>query len=151
MKKYDYFCKALNNLSEGAKTEPPYSILEQTGIVALFSICFEQTWKLIKQILEDQGLALEKIASPRKVIKSAYQFGIIKDEQPWLELLETRNILANTYDDNRAQEPIEKIKTSYLELFIQLKQEIDENWIIDDETTITTDLDKKFGESKCQI
>ena len=131
MKKYEYFCKALENLAEGVKAEPPYSILEQTGIVALFSICFEQTWKLIKQILEEQGLAVDKIASPRKIIKSAYQCGMIKDEQIWLEILETRNILAHTYSDDKAQETIEKIKNSYLELFIQLKQEINENWIID--------------------
>ena len=29
MKKYDNFCKALENLKEGAKLEEPYSIVEQ--------------------------------------------------------------------------------------------------------------------------
>ena len=131
MKKYDYFSKALNNLNEGIKTEEPYSILEQTGIVALFEICFEQTWKLMKEILERHGLIINKIASPRSVIKIAYQCNMIPDEQNWLELLETRNILAHTYDNEKALETIKKIKNQYIELFFELKREIDDRWLLD--------------------
>ena len=55
MKKYDNFSKALMNLQEGLKLEEPYSIIEQTGIVGLFEICFEQSWKLMKAVLEEHG------------------------------------------------------------------------------------------------
>ena len=99
MKKYENFCKALNNLTEGLKTEPPYSIVERTGIIALFKICFEQTWKLIKELLELHGFLIDKISSPRTVLKIAYQCKMINEENIWLEILETRNILAHTYDD----------------------------------------------------
>lgn len=40
MKKYDNFCKALENLKEGAKLEEPYSIVEQTGIVGIKKYTF---------------------------------------------------------------------------------------------------------------
>lgn len=71
MKKYDNFCKAIKNLNEGLKIEEPYTIVEQTGIVGLFEICFEQSWKLMKEILEKHGRFEEKTGSPRAIIKVA--------------------------------------------------------------------------------
>ena len=129
VKKYDYFCKSLNNLAEGAKSEPPYSILELTGIVALFEICFEQSWKMMKEILESHSLYPDKIASPRTIIKLSYQYGLIDDEQTWLEIQKTRNILAHTYSEEDSLLTVEKIKASYLETFLKLKAEVEKNWI----------------------
>ena len=129
MKKYDNFCKSLANLQEGAKLEEPYSIVEQAGIAALFEICFEQSWKLMKELLEDHGRFQGKIGSPRVIIKVAHQCSMISDCDGWLELLETRNILSHTYSDEQALKAIRDIKASYLSLFQALKQEIDENWL----------------------
>ena len=42
MKKYDNFCKALENLRVVQKITEPYDVLTLTGSVALFEICFEQ-------------------------------------------------------------------------------------------------------------
>ena len=39
MKKYENFCKSLENLHEGLKLDEPYSVVEQTGIVKLFEYC----------------------------------------------------------------------------------------------------------------
>ena len=129
MKKYEFFSKALNNLTEGAKHEPPYSILELTGIVALFEICFEQSWKMMKEILESHSFYPDKIASPRTIIKFAYQYGMIDDEETWLEIQKTRNILAHTYSEDDSLQTVEKIKASYLETFLKLKAEVDKNWL----------------------
>ena len=95
MRKYENFCKALSNLHEGLKLNEPYSVVEQTGIVGLFEICFEQSWKLMKAVLEDHGRFEDQIGSPRAIIKIAYQCNMIKDGEKWLELLESRNILAH--------------------------------------------------------
>ncbi len=56
MKRYENFCRALANLQEGLKLNEPYSVVEQTGIVGLFEICFEQAWKMMKAVLEENGL-----------------------------------------------------------------------------------------------
>lgn len=130
MKKFENFCKALNNLSEGAALNEPYTIVEQTGIVGLFEICFEQAWKLMKQVLEEHGRFEEKIGSPRAIIKVAYQCGMINDCEAWLELLESRNILAHTYSDEQALNVIRKLKSDYIILFETLKKELDERWLI---------------------
>lgn len=129
MKKYDYFQKSLNNLDESAKTPPPYSVLERTGLVALFEICFEQTWKLMKHLLEQHSKYPDKIASPRTIIKLAYQYGMIDDESAWLNMQKTRNLLAHTYSDEDSSAAIEKIKAEYLPAFFRFKTEIEKNWL----------------------
>lgn len=129
MRKYENFCKALSSLHEGLKLNEPYSVVEQTGIVGLFEICFEQSWKLMKAVLEDHGRFEDQIGSPRAIIKIAYQCNMIKDGEKWLELLESRNILAHTYSDAEAVEIIRKLKNDYFGLFEELRDEIDDRWI----------------------
>lgn len=129
MKKYENFCKALENLKSCLEISKPYSIAEQTGITGLFAICFEQSWKLMKEALEYHGYFTQKIGSPRIIIKSAYQFGMINEEACWLDILETRNILAHIYDEEKALAAIEKILSEYIPAFEKLKQDIDENWL----------------------
>ena len=129
MKKYDNFCKALKNLEEGLKLEEPYTIVEQTGIVGLYEICFEQSWKLMKSVLEEHGRYEEKIGSPKAIIKMAYQCGMVTDMEGWLGLLQSRNVLAHTYSDEQSLKVIRELKSEHIQLFEALKQEIDENWL----------------------
>ncbi|MBR0237143.1 MAG: nucleotidyltransferase substrate binding protein [Thermoguttaceae bacterium] len=130
MEKYNNFCKALANLHEGVKLNEPYSIVEQTGIVGLFEICFEQSWKLMKEVLEQHGRFEDKIGSPRALIKTAFQCGMISDEEQWLELLKTRNVLAHTYSDEQTLNVIRSLKEKYIFAFDDLKKELDDRWLV---------------------
>lgn len=130
MKKYENFSRALANLKEGAKTQEPFTVVEQVGVAGLFTICFEQAWKLMKEILDDHGRSEERVGSPRAVIKLAYQCGMIENCEGWLELLEARNILAHTYSDEQALAVIRRLKPDFIPLFDQLKTEIDtKDWL----------------------
>ena len=55
MRKFENFCKALENLKDIFNYEEPYGNVEMTGMVGLFEICFEQAWKAMKEILEAAG------------------------------------------------------------------------------------------------
>lgn len=129
MKKYDNFCKALANLKESSKLKEPYTVVEQTGIVKLFEICFEQSWKLMKEVLEDHGRFEERIGSPKAIIKIAYECGMIERCEDWLELLESRNLLAHTYSDERALEVVRKVKSEYIFVFEALKTGLEQKWL----------------------
>lgn len=129
MKKFENFCRALANLHEGAQLEGPYTIVEQTGIVGLFEICFEQAWKLMKEVLAEHGRFEEKIGSPRAIIKIAYQCGMIGNCDGWLDLLEARNLLIHTYSNKQALYVIGKIKSDYLALFEELRAELKMKWL----------------------
>ena len=56
MKKFDNFCKALDNLEDIYKYEEPYDNVVLTGLVALYEICFEQSWKAVKKVLSENGI-----------------------------------------------------------------------------------------------
>ena len=129
VRKYEYFCKALNNLSENVTIESPYSALEITGFIGLFEICFEQSWKMMKELLENHSLYPNKISSPRAIIKLAYQYGMINNEEAWLEIQQTRNILAHTYSEEESLQAVEKIKVFYVKAFLELKDEVEKNWL----------------------
>ncbi|MCC8049928.1 MAG: nucleotidyltransferase substrate binding protein [Clostridiales bacterium] len=129
MKKYENFCRALANLQVGLELEEPFSIVEQAGIVGLFEICFEQSWKLMKELLEEHGRFENKIGSPRAIIKIAYQCDMISDEELWLNLLEARNELAHTYSDEQALSVIRELKSDYVRAFEELKNEVEKRWI----------------------
>ena len=55
MKKFDNFCLALENLNDVYNYDEPYENVVLTGLVALYEICFEQSWKAMKEILEYSG------------------------------------------------------------------------------------------------
>ena len=129
MKKFENFCKALKNLEEGAEIEN-YSTLEETGFVAMFEICYEQSWKVLKAVLEKEGNRVSKTGSPRQIFKSAYSAGILPEEEIWIEILEDRNILSHVYDADKAQITIAKVREKYLPAFQKLKKILEEDWLI---------------------
>ena len=50
MRKYENFCAALNNLMDIEHCHEPYDNVTMTGLVGLYEICFEQAWKMMKEI-----------------------------------------------------------------------------------------------------
>lgn len=50
MKKYENFAAALHNLEDIYHYQEPYENVILTGMVALYEICFEQSWKAMKEI-----------------------------------------------------------------------------------------------------
>ncbi len=87
MKKFENFCNSLVNLKDIYEYEEPYGNVEMTGLVGLFEVCFEQSWKAMKEILEKNGFAESQTGSPRQILKTAYQAGMIRDEDLWLSAL----------------------------------------------------------------
>lgn len=128
MKKFENFCRALNNLKEIEGKSPPYDAITTVGMVALFEICFEQAVKAMKEILERHGVGEKKIGSPKMIIKQAYAAGMIDDENLWLEVLAARNNVAHSYNEEVALEIIDASQKKFLALFQRLKDEIEKNW-----------------------
>lgn len=129
MKKYENFCNALVNLKDIYDCQEPYNNIEMTGLVGLFEICFEQAWKAMKEILENNGFTEAQIGSPRQIIKTAYQAKMINDEDAWLSAMVSRNNVANAYNRDIAMDIIHSTKAIYYNLFMELKKEIEANWL----------------------
>lgn len=81
MRKYENFCNALSNMKDIYNYEEPYDNVVLTGLVGLYEICFEQSWKMMKEILEIHGYAEGATGSPKIILKTAYKAGMIRDEE----------------------------------------------------------------------
>lgn len=129
MKKYENFCSALSNLKAIYDYNPPYDNVVLTGLVGLYEICFEQSWKMMKEILENHGYEEGATGSPKIVLKTAFRATMIKDEALWLSALQERNNVAHSYNQNIALGIVGKAKEEFYEMFCDLKKEIDTNWL----------------------
>ena len=128
MKKYENFCQALTNMKDIYNYEEPYDNVVLTGLVGLYEITFEQSWKMMKEILQNHGYEEGATGSPKIILKTAYKAGMIKDEDLWLKALRERNNVPHSYQ-NIALSIILQAKEKFYDMFCQLKKEIDENWI----------------------
>lgn len=129
MKKFENFQAALANLKDIYSYEEPYGNVEMTGMVGLYEICFEQSWKAMKEILENAGYAEGATGSPRTILKTAYKAGMINDEEMWLDALVSRNNVAHAYNQAIAVDIINQTKNKYYDMFIRLEQTITQNWL----------------------
>ena len=114
--KYDKLIAAVARLREALadyKKTPLDSIRD--GTIQRFEFCTELAWKTMREYLLDQGYS--EINSPKAVIRQAYAFGMIKDEQSWLALQTDRNMTSHVYDEETAKEIFERIENTYLKLF----------------------------------
>lgn len=129
MRKYENFCAALLNLKEIYNYHPPYDTVVLTGLVGLYEICFEQSWKMMKEILELHGFEEGATGSPKIILKTAYQANMIRDERLWLQALQERNNVTHSYNQNIALGIVVKAKDDFYDMFCELKDEIETNWL----------------------
>ena len=129
MKKFENFKASLSNLKDIFSYQEPYGNVEIAGMVGLYEICFEQSWKAMKEILENCGYAEGATGSPRAILKTAYKAGMIKDEEMWLDALVSRNNVTHAYNQAIAMDIIHRTKEKYYDMFMQLEREIEQNWL----------------------
>ena len=125
MKKYENFVLALNNLEDIYNYTEPYGNVELTGLVGLFEVCFEQSWKAMKELLLEEGFAEGSTGSPKQILKTAYQAGLIHDEHLWLDALVSRNNVAHSYNKAIALDIVRNTKERYYDMFQTLKKDMD--------------------------
>lgn len=91
---YTKLIKARNNLAKALQSSG--SEIEKMGTVQAFEICYELAWKLMRKILQTEGLEFN---SPNGVFRSAAKQGIIANSEIWLEYLDKRNITVHAYEE----------------------------------------------------
>ena len=129
MKKYENFVASFKNLKDIYDYSEPYGNVELTGLVGLFEVCFEQSWKAMKEILEANGFSEGRTGSPKQILKTAYSAGMIEDEEMWLDALVSRNNVAHAYNKDIALEIVRNTKDRYFKLFETLVKNLKEDWL----------------------
>lgn len=129
MKKFDNFCSTLENLKDIYAYQEPYDNVVMTGLVGLYEVCFEQAWKAMKEVLQENGFSEAQTGSPRQILKTAFQAAMISDEKLWLDALAARNNVTHAYNKDIALDIINDTKKKYCEMFSELKKTIEEKWL----------------------
>lgn len=137
--KIENYLRAVERLSQAVSEagENPSDLIRD-GVIQRFEFCSELAWKAMREYLIDQGFW--QINSPKSVMKEAYAANIISDERKWIGILNDHNLTAHIYDEERAVEIFNRIRTDYLEAFQELKNFFKHAGDIIAEDTVSDDI-----------
>ncbi|MBF0200640.1 MAG: nucleotidyltransferase substrate binding protein [Desulfamplus sp.] len=103
------FEKALKRM-EDVLLEQENSIVRDATIQR-FEFTYELMWKTLKVFMEDiHGI---RTVSPRQVFKEAFSLSLIEEEEIFLDMIQSRNKMSHTYNEDQANEIYQKCP-SYL-------------------------------------
>ena len=94
------------------------------GTLHRFEFTFELAWKTMKDLMEYNGI-IETTGSPREVLKTAFQNGLIKDGETWIDMMLARNSLSHLYDEETSRKIYKDIKEKYVVLIEKLNEELE--------------------------
>lgn len=80
------------------------------GTIQRFEFTFEIAWKTLKVYLEDQGIIAH---SPKGCLREAFRIGWIPEEEPWLALLQARNMTTHVYNEKMAMDIYNEIQKNH--------------------------------------
>ncbi len=120
LQRFSNYQKAFGQLEEFIGL-PVLNKFERQGLIQCFEYTFELAWKTIKDYLEVQGFTVN---TPRVAIQTAFQIDLIKDGHLWIDALEKRNLMAHTYDEQRANEAENLIRQEYFTMLKELRNRL---------------------------
>lgn len=98
-----------------------------SGIIGKFSLQFELGWKVLKELMRYEG-AWED-GSPREIIlRAAYQYDLIPDEDVWLSMLRDRNDAGRIDDGASARALASRIIDEHIPEFERLQAAVEARW-----------------------
>ncbi len=116
--------KALVILKEGVDLycSRPLSNMEKQGLIKSFEFTYELSWNLLRDYSLYQGY--QEIRGSRDAIRQAIAMDLISDGETWMNMIESRNSTAHTYDEKTAEDILEKIVTEYYPILSALERKM---------------------------
>lgn len=124
----DYLINFRKTLSElkSYVSLPIQNKRDRAGIIQGFEFTFEQAWKAIQKKSHTLGL---DVGSPKRAFTVAMQntWIAVQEEGKWLQLLKDRNLTTHTYQEDLANEVIERIIRDYVPMFDSLLSQLEKS------------------------
>lgn len=86
--------------------------LYRDALIQRFEFTFDLAWKTAAEVLREQGVVPE-ILSPKSVFRAAFNAGYITKENIWLDILNDRNCMSHTYDEQSSARIADDICNRY--------------------------------------
>ena len=129
LKKENYH-RVLIRLQAALEKEADIDDMYLDATIQRFEFCFELAWKLMKAVLEYDGIEEN---SPRGCIREGWKQGLISDAEAWLEMMEKRNLSSYTYDEKATWEIYHEVKDPYIDLLAAFNQKMTD-WLRNEDT-----------------
>lgn len=124
MKRYESFQKSLDALNEAKERDMNDSFV-LSGTSAKFSITFDLSWKVMKDILVQHYAITDFVAgSPREVLRKAFQVELITGDL-WMEMLDVRNRLIHDYDSEIIKQYCDRIVDVYIDTLYEFQKVVE--------------------------
>ena len=118
------FCKSLDTLAEARQRDLTDSFV-LSGTSAKFSITFDLSWKVMKDILVQYYAITNFVAgSPREVLRESFKAELIQGDE-WMDMLKVRNQLAHDYDGVIVKKYCHIIVDEYIGKFEEFQSKVD--------------------------
>lgn len=112
---------AVKRLDEGL--EITQDQLDRDGVIQRFEFTFELLWKTLRLFLTTEGIITK---SPKESLKETFRYGLIKDENTFLNMLEDRNQTTHIYSEDVSKEIFYRIKDNYIAEIKRLIKDLSE-------------------------
>ncbi|GAB4031126.1 MAG: HI0074 family nucleotidyltransferase substrate-binding subunit [Elusimicrobiota bacterium] len=113
--------KAFKKLEESVKITKDE--LHKDGVIQRFEFTAELLWKTLKMILEYNSV--DASGGPKMVIKQAFKFGYVPDDEIILDIMEDRTLSSHIYDEKTSNEIFERIAEVYLKKISEMINHIE--------------------------
>lgn len=125
---FDNYQRALAMLADAVTemTRRPLSQLEMQGVVQCFEVTLELAWKVLKDNLENSGTLIDS-ATPKNVIRMAFQANLVAKGDVWMEALDARNLIAHTYNAKEFEIIVANIAQRFYPLLDALSDRLTKN------------------------
>lgn len=122
--RFQNYKKALSNLTNAftLAQERGLSDLEMQGMIQGFEFTFELAWNVMKDYLEEQGVT--GIIGSKNAIRQAFNMGLIKDGDLWMDMINDRNLASHLYEEEMADDLFDEIMNSYYYYFCEFAEKM---------------------------
>lgn len=97
------------------------NILMHMALVQAYEVCFELSWKVLKDYLTENGIL---VYMPKEVIKEAFNKNVIENGQIWIDMLDARNAASHEYKMDKINLILDKISTTFYNELLKFS-----NWL----------------------
>lgn len=107
--------------AKNAYTQDKENILMHMALFQAYEVCFELSWKVLKDYLAENGLP---VYLPKEVIKEAFNKNVIENGQIWIDMLDARNAASHEYKMDKINLILDKISTTFYNELLKFS-----NWL----------------------
>ena len=122
IQRFDNFQRALKQLEMAFAIMEARELneLEQQGVIQAFEYNYELAWNVIKDFYQYQGVT--DIQGSRDAFRLAFERGLIKDGEIWMDMIKKRQLTTHTYNRETSEKILTVIVDDYYYQFERLAE-----------------------------